>query len=95
MRDLGIRRWYGSANVRRLLYFLNHALQTSIFSLKWKPPSENSVDFKLELRFPPSKGAAGGVDFYAKPQFTLLQWCGANKYEYYDVMSVSDEEWEK
>lgn len=63
--------------------------------MKWKPPSENSVDFKLELRFPPSKANAEGLDFYSKPTFVLLMWGGGHKYEYFDIMNVSDDEWEK
>ncbi|KAG8918717.1 Dcp1p-Dcp2p decapping enzyme complex alpha subunit [Tulasnella sp. 418] len=64
--------------------------------LKWKPPSENSVDFKLDLRFPPFRGhVTEGLDYYAKPTFVLLAWCGGAKYEFFDTMQVSDEEWEK
>lgn len=63
--------------------------------LKWKPPSENSVDFKLELRFPPSKTHPDGLDYYAKPTFALLAWAGGNKYDYFDTMQISDDEWER
>ena len=64
------------------------------YSLKWKPPSENSVDFRLELRFPPSKANPETLDYYAKPVFVLLVWTGGNKYDYFDTMRVTDEEWE-
>ncbi|PSR83085.1 hypothetical protein PHLCEN_2v5889 [Hermanssonia centrifuga] len=60
--------------------------------LKWKPPSENSIDFKLLLRFPPDQ--SGRPDFYSKPIFELQVWCGGSQYELYDVMLVTDEEWE-
>ncbi|THH30347.1 hypothetical protein EUX98_g3822 [Antrodiella citrinella] len=63
--------------------------------LKWKPPSENSVDFKLILRFPPSPNKPSAPDYFAKPIFELHVWSGGNNYEFYDMMSVSDEEWEK
>lgn len=68
-------------------------------SLKWKPPSENSIDFKLVLRFPPLKDDPTKPDFCAKPFFLLHVWCGDDrsgpKYEEYDVMYVEDDEWEK
>ncbi|KAK2466698.1 hypothetical protein APHAL10511_000956 [Amanita phalloides] len=67
--------------------------------LKWKPPSENSVDFKLILRFPPLKDNLTKPDFCAKPFFLLYVWCGNErgkpKYEEYDSLHVEDEEWEK
>lgn len=67
--------------------------------LKWKPPSENSIDFKLVLRFPPSQPNPKTPDFYAKPVFALHVWCGDDrgvpKYEQYDEMYVEDDEWEK
>ncbi|KAF8634090.1 hypothetical protein AX15_001092 [Amanita polypyramis BW_CC] len=66
--------------------------------LKWKPPSENSIDFKLVLRFPPLKVNPKMPDFCAKPFFLLYVWCGDDqgkpKYEEYDTMYVEDEEWE-
>ncbi|KAI0763690.1 mRNA capping enzyme, alpha subunit [Irpex lacteus] len=60
--------------------------------LKWKPPSENSIDFKLVLRFPPDK--TGSPDYYVKPVFQLHVWCGGKDNELYDVMEVTDAEWE-
>ncbi|KAF8735139.1 hypothetical protein AX14_002646 [Amanita brunnescens Koide BX004] len=68
--------------------------------LKWKPPSENSIDFKLVLRFPPLKDDPKKPDFCAKPFFLLHVWCGDDrsgrpKYEEYDVMYVDDDEWER
>ncbi|KAI0362410.1 mRNA capping enzyme, alpha subunit [Trametes cingulata] len=67
--------------------------------LKWKPPSENSIDFKLVLRFPPTPGKPMVPDFQVKPIFELHVWCGDDRgkprYEFYDVMHVEDEEWEK
>ena len=68
-------------------------------SLKWKPPSENSIDFKLVLRFPPTKYDSTKPDFHAKPLFLLNVWCGGEgakaKYEDYDDLYVTDDEWEE
>jgi len=63
--------------------------------LKWKPPSENSIDFKVELRFPPSPEDPSVPDYYAKPTFNLLTWLGQDAYEYFDDMDVEDDEWER
>ncbi|KAF8236253.1 mRNA capping enzyme [Tricholoma matsutake] len=63
--------------------------------LKWKPPSENSVDFKLVLRFPSCPSQPDKPDFLAKPVFLLHVWCGGPTYELYDEMYVEDDEWEK
>ncbi|KAK8869987.1 hypothetical protein IAR55_000557 [Kwoniella newhampshirensis] len=63
--------------------------------LKWKPPSENSIDFKLELRFPPSPSDPDEPDFYAKPTFLLHTWLGQDAYEYFDTMEMDDDEWER
>ncbi|EJF66090.1 mRNA capping enzyme, alpha subunit [Dichomitus squalens LYAD-421 SS1] len=66
--------------------------------LKWKPPSENSIDFKLVLRFAPTPGKPAAPDFQTKPIFELHVWCGDDRgvprYEFYDVMHVEDDEWE-
>ena len=68
-------------------------------SLKWKPPSENSVDFKLILRFPQSATRPEKPDYYAKPIFELHVWTGdrggVSNYEMYDTMEVEDNEWER
>ncbi|KAH9180512.1 mRNA capping enzyme [Lactarius sanguifluus] len=60
--------------------------------LKWKPPSENSIDFKLVLRSPTQP------DMHAKPIFALHVWCGGEgakaTYEPWDTMYVNDDEWE-
>lgn len=67
--------------------------------LKWKPPSENSIDFRIELRFPPSATDPSEPDYCAKPHFLLNQWMGGDgadaKYEFFDEMDVDDDEWEQ
>ena len=67
--------------------------------LKWKPPSENSIDFKLVLRFPPSHSDPSRPEFHAKPFFGLHVYCGDEKgqpkYELYDSLFMEDDEWER
>ncbi|TDL27406.1 mRNA capping enzyme, alpha subunit [Rickenella mellea] len=66
--------------------------------LKWKPPSENSIDFKLVLRFPPVLGRHGEPDYHAKPIFGLHVYTGGDKYDKYepfDEMFMEDSEWER
>ncbi|KAI0807741.1 mRNA capping enzyme, catalytic domain-containing protein [Fomes fomentarius] len=63
--------------------------------LKWKPPSENSIDFKLVLRFPPTHGKNAMPDFQTKPVFELHVWCGESRYEFYDIMHMENDEWER
>lgn len=66
-----------------------------MYSIKWKPPSENSIDFKLELRFPPTPRNPDEVDFSAKPIFLLLENCGGHRgHVFFDTMEVDDDEWE-
>ena len=67
------------------------------FSLKWKPPNENSIDFKIELRFPLAQSGryADGPDYSAKPLYLLYAWAGGQDYEYHDIVDLTDEEWEK
>ncbi|KAF8921076.1 mRNA capping enzyme [Mucidula mucida] len=63
--------------------------------MKWKSAYENSIDFKLELRFPPLLSDPSKPDFHAKPVFLLHQWLGGERYEQYDDMYVDDDEWEQ
>ncbi|KAK0560414.1 Dcp1p-Dcp2p decapping enzyme complex alpha subunit [Tilletia horrida] len=73
--------------------------------LKWKPPSENSIDFRVRLRFPPDLEAdpeGTQPDFTAKPFFMLEQHMGDSRrgggggedYEFFDWMEMDDDEWE-
>jgi mRNA guanylyltransferase len=68
--------------------------------IKWKPPSENSIDFKLSLRFPPSAEDPAYPDLTAKPLFLLNVFRGGrggmeSSYVFHDRMIVLDEEWER
>ncbi|KAF8344169.1 mRNA capping enzyme, catalytic domain-containing protein [Cantharellus anzutake] len=67
--------------------------------LKWKEPSQNSVDFKSELRFPPSPNRPQEPDYAAKPVFLLNAFHGERRgaahYEYFDIMEVDDVTWDK
>ncbi|KAF7974823.1 hypothetical protein HWV62_11179 [Athelia sp. TMB] len=66
--------------------------------IKWKPPSENSIDFKLVLRFPPSAKQPNVPDFEAMPFFALHTYCGEERgvptYEPFDELYVEEQEWE-
>ena len=62
--------------------------------MKWKPPHENSVDFKLELKFP-ELGDSGQPDLHAKPYFPLFVWEGSGRYRFFDMLSVGNDEWER
>lgn len=83
----------GQPDVRVFFGLLSTRLTCS--SLKWKPPSENSIDFKLELRFPPLPDRPSEPDFTAKPVFQLLVWTGGHSYEHFDIMQVDDAQWER
>lgn len=71
--------------------------------LKWKPPSENTVDFRMRLEFPllepDSEDEADGVvepypDYDAMPVFHLFVMLSAGEYRLYGEMHVLPEEWE-
>lgn len=64
--------------------------------LKWKPPQENTIDFKIELRFPPSADDPSGEtpDYTAMPMFQLLQHVNGPHYEPFDWLDMDAEEWE-
>ncbi|TEB04033.1 DNA ligase/mRNA capping enzyme [Coprinellus micaceus] len=59
-------------------------------NMHWRPPSENSVSFKLVLQLPlsPAWDDPGTPDPCAKPLFLL-------SYEHFNDMYVSDDEWEQ
>ena len=64
-------------------------------SLKWKPPSENSIDFLLQLKFPARTDHPNEPDFLAKPMFMLMMNHGHEGNHYFDIMEVPDDTWEE
>lgn len=70
--------------------------------LKWKPPAENTIDFRLRLEFPflepDSDDEAEGFthpypDYDALPIFHLFVMLSAHEYRPFAEMYVSPEEW--
>jgi mRNA guanylyltransferase len=57
---------------------------TSDAMLKWKPPSENSIDFRLHLQ------QAGDM-----PVFELHVWIKNDEYEPYATLNVSPAQWQQ
>ncbi|KAL4901917.1 hypothetical protein BDW74DRAFT_159202 [Aspergillus multicolor] len=71
--------------------------------LKWKPPSENTIDFRLRLEFPvlepDSEDEADGVsepypDYDALPIFHLFVLHNNDQYQHFGEMYVTPLEWE-
>lgn len=66
--------------------------------LKWKPPNENTIDFLLQLgefpKFDPGDGQGLAEDFDAKPTFDLCVFHGSDRYQVFDQLYVTDEDWE-
>ncbi|KAF9362183.1 Dcp1p-Dcp2p decapping enzyme complex alpha subunit [Mortierella sp. NVP85] len=69
-----------------------YVTSTNSKMLKWKPPSENTIDFKLTLQFPVKNGSQ---DRSQKPQFLLQEWQGGNDYVPFGRMTVDDKQWEE
>ncbi|KAF2270230.1 mRNA capping enzyme, alpha subunit [Lojkania enalia] len=69
--------------------------------LKWKPPHENTIDFKLKLgeypMYDPEDGLPPYRDYNAKPdKFQLQIHVEKNHYKTFDKeLTVTNEEWEK
>jgi mRNA guanylyltransferase len=68
--------------------------------LKWKPPHENTIDFKFKLGefpvFDPEDGEDGPIcDYDAMPdRIELLVMHSQNNYKYFADLHVTPEEWE-
>lgn len=80
-----------------------YTIGTDPHILKWKPPEENTVDFRMRLEFPllePDSGdEADGVsapypDYDAIPVFHLFVMVSAGEYRPFGEMYVSPDEWE-
>jgi len=75
-----------------------YEMGTTTNILKWKRPQENTIDFKIQLKFPPDLKVDLGAntpDWKAKPTFELLQHVHGDEHEYYDWLDMEDEEWDK
>lgn len=70
-------------------------MRLCVCSLKWKPPSENSIDFLLQLKFPARTDHPNEPDFLAKPMFMLMMNHGHEGNHYFDIMEVPDDTWEE
>lgn len=65
--------------------------------LKWKPPHENTIDFKLQLGAFPTEEDEDGVyeDWDAKPEIELMVNHGDREgYQRWANLALTDEEWE-
>lgn len=64
--------------------------------VKWKPPHENTIDFRLQLgAFPMAEDEEGQYeDFDQKPEFELLVFHGQREYKKFADLYLTDEEWE-
>lgn len=63
-------------------------------SIKWKPSTENTIDFKLGVRFPPSSTHDSTHKTSRKPFFELYLF-KENGHEYFDWFEMPDDEWER
>ncbi|RAL07601.1 uncharacterized protein BO97DRAFT_438311 [Aspergillus homomorphus CBS 101889] len=72
--------------------------------LKWKPPAENTIDFRMRLEFPvlepDTDDEAEGItdpytDYEAMPIFHLFVMLRANEYQPFGEMFVTPDEWEQ
>ncbi|KAJ5724955.1 hypothetical protein N7493_006683 [Penicillium malachiteum] len=71
--------------------------------LKWKPPAENTIDFRMRLEFPvlepDTDDEAEGIsepwaDYDALPIFHLFVMLNAGEYRHFAEMYVTPNEWE-
>lgn len=75
-------------------------------SLKWKPASENSIDFRLNLHFPIYQDSDADdeevddeyddgprYDYEAMPDFELSVFEGNKSYSHFGTMYMTEQEW--
>ncbi|KAK2746085.1 Dcp1p-Dcp2p decapping enzyme complex alpha subunit [Myotisia sp. PD_48] len=81
-----------------------YKIGTDEHTIKWKPPEENSIDFRMRLDFPTlepdSEDEMNGVaepivDYDAMPNFYLFALMNRGEYKYFGSMFATEEEWEK
>jgi len=73
-----------------------YVIGTDEHIIKWKPPHENTIDFRLQLgEFPTAEeGGERFPDYDACPSFNLLVYYGNNRNEVFAPLYVTDSEWE-
>lgn len=73
-----------------------YVFKTDEMILKWKPPSQNTVDFLLSLEFPlVNQDGEEFLDYDAKPICHLKIWMGNERYQLVETMYLTDDEWEQ
>lgn len=73
-----------------------YVFETDQTLLKWKPAEENTIDFRLEMKFHTAEDEEGEYyDYDLKPIFELYEWTGGEDYVLFGHLTVSDEEWEQ
>ncbi|KAK2846382.1 hypothetical protein FQN49_005775, partial [Arthroderma sp. PD_2] len=81
-----------------------YKIGTDEHTLKWKPPEENSIDFRLRLEFPSiepdSEDEADGVtepypDYDAMPTWHLFVLHNRGEYGHFGTMYLTESEWEE
>lgn len=82
---------------------------TDMHIVKWKPPEENTIDFRLKLHFPLAEPDEHEkregldkpfVDYDSVPRAELLVWQGNNRdpserYRHFQDAFLSEEDWEE
>ncbi|EZF31743.1 hypothetical protein H109_04128 [Trichophyton interdigitale MR816] len=80
-----------------------YKIGTDEHTLKWKPPEENSIDFRLRLEFPSiepdSEDEADGIteaypDYDALPTCHLFVLHNRGEYRHFGLMYITETEWE-
>ncbi|KAI7862330.1 mRNA-capping enzyme subunit alpha [Spinellus fusiger] len=69
-----------------------YLLGTTPKIIKWKPANENSIDFKILLKFP-GNSLPGVANYTAMPRISLMVWAGSTLYEYFDELGITEDEW--